>query len=156
LASASGLYINDESRLAIGVTGPSAFSCSECIPEFLHSRVFMSTSPARFMRFPEVRRTSGYSKSRLYVLIANGQFPAPVKLGDRAVGWISTEIEEWVASRIAASRPAKSESTGGDGSTPQSKVPLPTSRRRSRFAEEASQMEAATRQPGQGAEAGEG
>lgn len=105
----------------------------------------MSTSSARFMRLPEVRRTSGYSKSRLYVLIANGQFPAPVRLGGRAVGWISTEIEEWVASRIAASRSAKPESTGGDGSHPQNKVPLPTSRRRARLAEEV-----ATRQPGQG------
>jgi prophage regulatory protein len=92
----------------------------------------MSTSPARFMRLPEVLQTSGYSKSRLYVLIANGQFPSPVKLGDRAVGWISTEVEQWVASRISASRP---ESAGGDSWTPPGKVPLPASRQPEQVAE---------------------
>jgi prophage regulatory protein len=91
-------------------------------------------SPVRFMRLPEVLRTSGYSKSRLYVLIANGEFPSPIKLGDRAVGWLSTEIEQWVSSRVLASRP---ESIGENNSTPRSKVPPPVSRRRARAAEEA-------------------
>jgi hypothetical protein len=92
-----------------------------------------------------------------------------IKLG-RKVAYDRKAFEAWIDSRrqrggqmeAAIRQPGQGaregpESTGGDGSHPQNKAPLPAaSRRRARVAEEASQMEAATRQPGQGAEAGEG
>ena len=31
----------------------------------------------------------------------NGDFPKPINLGPRAVGWIESEIEEWLIDRIA-------------------------------------------------------
>jgi len=31
-------------------------------------------------------------------------FPTPIKLGERAVGWLVSEVELWFAARIAASR----------------------------------------------------
>ncbi|MEE2749373.1 MAG: AlpA family phage regulatory protein [Pseudomonadota bacterium] len=37
-------------------------------------------------------------------MIHEGTFPAPVKLGARASAWIESEINEWIESRIAASR----------------------------------------------------
>jgi prophage regulatory protein len=33
-----------------------------------------------------------------------GKFPARVKLGDRAVGWYSNEIDEWIKSRERVSQ----------------------------------------------------
>jgi prophage regulatory protein len=36
--------------------------------------------------------------------IKNGEFPTPVSLGPRAVGWLEAEIDSWTASRIERSR----------------------------------------------------
>lgn len=56
-------------------------------------------------RLPKVKAKTGWSRSSIYSLIAQGKFPAPIKLGQgRAVGWLSTEIDEWIASRVRASR----------------------------------------------------
>ena len=56
------------------------------------------------LRLPEVRRSTGLSRSTIYARIAEGRFPKPVSLGGRAVGWIEAEIEEWLEQRIEASR----------------------------------------------------
>jgi prophage regulatory protein len=34
--------------------------------------------------------------------MSEGQFPKPIPLGRRAVGWLESEIAEWQAQRIAA------------------------------------------------------
>ena len=60
--------------------------------------------PIRFLRLPEVMARTGLSRSTIYVRVAAGCFPRPVALGGRAVGWIETEVEEWVRERIAESR----------------------------------------------------
>ena len=53
---------------------------------------------ARVIRMPEVLRRVGVSRATVYRWIANGAgFPRPVKLGVRAVGWRSDEIEAWLA-----------------------------------------------------------
>ncbi|HET9086223.1 MAG TPA: AlpA family transcriptional regulator [Acidobacteriaceae bacterium] len=56
------------------------------------------------LRLPEVKRRVGYSKSRLYQLVKDGIFPAPISLGARAVAWPESEISAWIADRIRASR----------------------------------------------------
>jgi prophage regulatory protein len=56
------------------------------------------------LRLPEVKRTTGYSRSSIYSQIAQGTFPKPVRLGKRAVGWLESEIQEWLQRRIDASR----------------------------------------------------
>lgn len=58
------------------------------------------------LRLPEVKTCSGLSRSTIYSRIAEGTFPKPVSLGGRAVGWLESEIRDWQAQRIAASRPA--------------------------------------------------
>ena len=59
------------------------------------------------LRLPEVKRSTGLSRSTIYLRIAQGTFPKPVNLGRRAVGWVEAEIEEWLRQRIEASRSAK-------------------------------------------------
>lgn len=44
---------------------------------------------------------TGLSAATLYRQISTGKFPAPVSIGDRAVGWPSDVIEQWLASRSA-------------------------------------------------------
>ena len=39
------------------------------------------------------------SNSTLYRLVRAGAFPAPIRLTGRAVGWVSAEVDAWVARR---------------------------------------------------------
>ena len=59
-----------------------------------------------FLRLPEVKAITGLSKSSLYVLIRENNFPAPVRLGSRAVAWVKSEVKQWAADRVHASRRA--------------------------------------------------
>ena len=57
---------------------------------------------AYVMRRAEVERTTGLSRSSIYLFIKKGEFPKPIKLGTKAVGWIAAEVEAWKADRVAA------------------------------------------------------
>lgn len=54
------------------------------------------------LRLPEVKQKTGQSRSTIYDKVQRGEFPAPVKLGERAVGWVEAEVEAWVKDRITA------------------------------------------------------
>jgi len=56
------------------------------------------------LRLPAVKQRTGLSRSTIYLRVAEGSFPAPVSLGGRAVGWIESEVDEWIARQIATSR----------------------------------------------------
>jgi predicted DNA-binding transcriptional regulator AlpA len=59
-----------------------------------------------FLRLPEVKAITGLSKSSLYALIREKSFPAPVRIGARAVAWVRSEVRQWAAERVHASRSA--------------------------------------------------
>lgn len=42
---------------------------------------------------------TGLSRSSAYDLLKKGQFPQPVMLGKRAVGWRESDLMAWIASR---------------------------------------------------------
>jgi prophage regulatory protein len=54
---------------------------------------------AVFLRLPAVVRITGLSRSTLYRLIADQQFPRPVQLGPRAVAWRRQDIDAWSETR---------------------------------------------------------
>lgn len=54
------------------------------------------------IRLTEVQRRTGYSKAWIYRLMSNREFPASVKLGSRAIAFVESEVDEWIAERIAA------------------------------------------------------
>jgi prophage regulatory protein len=56
------------------------------------------------LRLPDVKRSTGLSRSTIYLRISQGTFPKPVSLGGRTVGWVESEIQEWLQRRIDASR----------------------------------------------------
>jgi len=56
------------------------------------------------VRFPAVKARVNLSRSRIYDGVKRGTFPRPISLGARAVGWIESEIDEWLESRIESSR----------------------------------------------------
>lgn len=53
------------------------------------------------IRRREVERLTALSRSRIYALMATGDFPKPVSLGAMSVAWLEMEVHEWIASRIA-------------------------------------------------------
>lgn len=53
------------------------------------------------LRLPAVKASTGLSRSTLYLRIAQGVFPRPVRLGGRAVGWPANEVASINAARIA-------------------------------------------------------
>jgi len=60
------------------------------------------------LRLKQVKARTGLSRSTIYLRVSQGAFPKPVNLGARAVGWIESEISDWLTGRIAASRKAAS------------------------------------------------
>ena len=56
----------------------------------------------RFLRLPTVMERTGLSRSTIYFLIEQSQFPPSVKLGTRSVAWLESEIEEWMESKVSA------------------------------------------------------
>jgi prophage regulatory protein len=61
------------------------------------------------LRLPAVRQRTGLSRSTIYQRVVQGTFPAPISLGARAVGWLESEVDDWIASKITASRKPTSE-----------------------------------------------
>jgi len=62
----------------------------------------------KFLRLPEVKSRTGFSRSSIYLFVQNGTFPRPVRIGDRAVAWLETEIDEWIEARLAEREEASS------------------------------------------------
>jgi len=59
------------------------------------------------LRLPAVMRVTGLGRSTIYRLVSDGEFPRPVHLALRAVGWRKTDIDTWFAERIPVDRPAR-------------------------------------------------
>jgi prophage regulatory protein len=57
----------------------------------------------RILRFPEAINTIGLSRSSIYLRINKGTFPKPIKIGERAIGWPSGVIEDWMDDQIQKS-----------------------------------------------------
>lgn len=64
----------------------------------------MSDTAERFLRRRDVEQATGYSIATLYRKAKQGDFPKPVKLGERASGWLQSEVQTWIDERISASR----------------------------------------------------
>lgn len=54
------------------------------------------------IRMPQLVEKTRISRAHVYNLIGRGEFPRPIRLGRRAVGWREDEIEAWLASRPVA------------------------------------------------------
>jgi len=58
----------------------------------------------RIFRLPDVIAICGLSKSQIHLMMHRGEFPQNVQLGQRAVGWRSSEIQDWVQSKFQQAR----------------------------------------------------
>jgi prophage regulatory protein len=66
----------------------------------------MSQTPAlppgerRILRLDEVEAKSGFKRAHIYSLMKKGEFSQALRLGVRAVGWDSTEVDLWISERL--------------------------------------------------------
>lgn len=54
----------------------------------------------KLIRRREVEARIGLAYSTIYVMMADGKFPRPIKIGRRAVGWIEEDINNWLSNKI--------------------------------------------------------
>ena len=52
------------------------------------------------IRLPEVMNTVGLSRPTIYRMMKAGMFPQQIKLGTAAVGWLRSEVEQWINRRL--------------------------------------------------------
>jgi prophage regulatory protein len=62
----------------------------------------MSVSLQRLLKLPEVIHLTGKSRSSIYVAMRQGTFPAPKKIGQKAIAWTTDSIRQWQESCITA------------------------------------------------------
>lgn len=54
----------------------------------------------RLIRLKEVINLTGLGRSSIYKFMEEGRFPESISLGERAVAWEISEIEEWISIKI--------------------------------------------------------
>ena len=71
----------------------------------LHESEHQHTKQKNFkvLREPEVFALTGLSKTTRWRLERDGKFPQKRKLSAKAVGWLATEIVEWIQARTVIS-----------------------------------------------------
>ena len=64
----------------------------------------MTSSSPTILRRLQVQQRTGLSRSSLYQYVKEGAFPASVQLGPRAVGWLESDVSDWISSRVKRAR----------------------------------------------------
>ena len=58
----------------------------------------------RLIRRKEVQNKTGLGASSIYAMMKNGEFPQCLNLSERRVAWIESDIDKWIAERVANHR----------------------------------------------------
>lgn len=58
----------------------------------------------KIVRLPAVKKSTGLSRSSIYLRMSNDEFPKSISLGGRAVGWFEADIQSWLESKRATSK----------------------------------------------------
>jgi prophage regulatory protein len=56
----------------------------------------------KIYRLPDVMNMTGLSRSSIYLRVSTNEFPKPVKIGRRAIGWPEESIIAWQAKMMEA------------------------------------------------------
>jgi prophage regulatory protein len=70
----------------------------------------------KILRLAAVVKKTGLSRAMLYKLMKNGAFPLNIHISMRSVGWVDSEVENWMEDRLKlrAAKGGKA-TTGGGG-----------------------------------------
>ena len=53
------------------------------------------------LRLPEVVKSTGLARSTIYKKMSANEFPKPISLGVKSVGWLESDIQKWIEDRIS-------------------------------------------------------
>ena len=59
------------------------------------------TPTKQLIKISEVIRRTAKSRSAIYLAVSRKNFPAPRKIGDRAVAWLASDIDAWIDAQTA-------------------------------------------------------
>ena len=54
----------------------------------------------KVLKVKQVATEINVSVPQIYKLVSLGRFPKPIKLGERGSGWLTSEIDAWLQSRV--------------------------------------------------------
>jgi prophage regulatory protein len=66
--------------------------------------MIMKNLQHKLLRLPQVKATTGLSKSSIYARISEGTFPKQIPLGPRLVVWVESDIQNWISEQVSAAR----------------------------------------------------
>lgn len=72
----------------------------------------MGAQQSPLMTVAEVARFTTYSRTQIFKLRAAGNFPLPVSLGEKRIAFVRSEIEQWLADRLAARAGGRAQTVG--------------------------------------------
>jgi len=64
------------------------------------------------LRMKEVIAKTGMQRTNLYRQVKAKTFPQPISLGAKAVGWVESEVDAWIETRMKA----RNQGAGADAS----------------------------------------
>lgn len=54
----------------------------------------------KILRLKDVLETTGLSRATMYKMMSDGAFPKSISLGERSVGWLEGEVQDWILAKI--------------------------------------------------------
>ncbi|HEJ6046276.1 TPA: AlpA family transcriptional regulator [Pseudomonas aeruginosa] len=55
----------------------------------------------KVIRLQQVMEMTGLGRSTVYKYVSDNWFPKPIPLGGRSVGWLESEVNEWILDRVS-------------------------------------------------------
>ena len=95
-----------------------ALTLRKCLLKLKRNEILEERMTVRLLDRQQVESLVRLSRSSIYRLMRDGLFPAPIRIGERAVRWPENEIDEWLETRPRATGDFPTEkrrSTGGTG-----------------------------------------
>jgi prophage regulatory protein len=66
------------------------------------------------LRLPVVKEATGVGRTFILDGVKKGTFPAPIRLGPRAVGWLESDVQKWIAEQAKKREAAQQRPTKAD------------------------------------------
>ncbi|WP_411726049.1 helix-turn-helix transcriptional regulator [Methyloglobulus sp.] len=60
-----------------------------------------NTQP-KILRLPQTVAKTGLGRSTIYNLVSRGEFPQQIKLSPRTMGFLESEVDQWLAGKVEA------------------------------------------------------
>lgn len=94
-------------RRLVASVGPRRASSPKTLPKVEAPAIALARraiDPQALLRLSDVCALVGLSRSTIYNLLAESQFPAPVRVSVRAVRWRAAEVLDWIDARRGTMR----------------------------------------------------